>query len=159
MISHPRARSKRDAVHFSAREVAVLVQGGRQAPGRGHRGPLWSDYYRGPTWAFTLLAEFDGSVIAERKAGELSPGVTTRRRTTSPSARARHRQPGEDGRRCGRYDAKAFLDYRRRLPNPYMEKRRFEPGRNTLNPDVQLLSDDDLLRAVEEGESSARQAA
>jgi hypothetical protein len=55
--------------------------------------------------------------------------------------------------------AKSFLDYRRRRPTPYMEKRPFEPSRNTVDPDVQQLSDHDLLRAVEEGESSGRQAA
>jgi hypothetical protein len=52
-----------------------------------------------------------------------------------------------------RYYAKEFLDYRRGRPTPYMEKLRFTPhGPEAADPDVPLLSDEDLERAVEEGQ-------
>jgi hypothetical protein len=82
--------------------------------------------YRVPPEKFAELAAFDGSVVAERTADE---------------ARA--------------YYAKEFADYRRKLPTPYMEKLRFVPGRDTADPDMRMLSDEDLARAKKEGEKKA----
>lgn len=70
---------------------------------------------------FTLLAEFDGSVIAECTAGEVSA-------------------------RC-----KQFLDFRRKKPTPYMERLRFKPdSRKPADLDVRVLSDQDLEQAANE---------
>jgi hypothetical protein len=44
-----------------------------------------------------------------------------------------------------------FLDYRRKLPTPYMQKLRFRPEARTADPDVRVLSDEDLKRAEQEG--------
>ena len=46
------------------------------------------------------------------------------------------------------YYAKDFADFRRKKPTPYMEKLRFTPaGREAADPDVRVLSDEDLQRA------------
>jgi hypothetical protein len=51
-----------------------------------HHGSVESFvHYRVPTAKFTELAEFDGSVIAERTAGESPPAATTSRPTSWPS--------------------------------------------------------------------------
>lgn len=51
------------------------------------------------------------------------------------------------------YYAKEFLDYRRKKPTPYMEKLRFTPGDgNAADPDVRVLSKEDLEHASRQGE-------
>lgn len=109
--------------------------------------------YHVPTTKFRALAEFDGSVIVERTAGEVSARCHDEEanflalnlmhdivRGTRTSGEARE------------YYAKEFLDYRRGKPTPYMEKLRFEPGSgDTTDPDRRVLSDEDLERAQQEG--------
>ena len=52
------------------------------------------------------------------------------------------------------YYAKEFADYRRKKPTPYMERLHFVPGtRDAADPDVRILSDEDLQAAVKEGEA------
>jgi hypothetical protein len=114
--------------------------------------------YRVPPAMASALAEFDGSVVVERTAGEVSArchdeqanhlalnlmhDVVTRRRTADEARD---------------YYAKEFLDHRRGLPTPYMDKLHFEPmtGAAAPDPDQRVLSDDELNRAVEEGKSSS----
>jgi len=112
--------------------------------------------YRVPPEKITPLAEFDGSVVVERTAGEVSArchdeqanflalnlmqDVVTDRRTVA-DARA--------------YYAKEFLDARRGQPTPYMEKLHFSPaGPSAADPDERILSDDDLEQAMREGEQA-----
>jgi hypothetical protein len=112
--------------------------------------------YRVPPEMATPLARYDGSVVVERTAGEISArchdeqanllalnlahDIATGRRTVE-EARA--------------YYAKEFLDYRRGKPTPYMEKLHFTPPNDgTPDPDQRVLSDADLERAVQEGESA-----
>lgn len=109
--------------------------------------------YRVPVDKFAPLAAFDGSIIAERTSGEVSArchdeqanflalnlmhDIVTNQKTV-PEARA--------------YYAKEFADYRRKKPTPYMEGLRFAPGdREAADPDVRVLSDEDLKAAAEEG--------
>jgi hypothetical protein len=116
--------------------------------------------YRVPPEKFSDLAAFDGSVIPERTAGELSArchdeeanrlalnlmhDIVTGAKTV---AEARD------------YYAKEFLDYRRKKPTPYMEKLHFTPPTgDTADPDRALLSEDDLERAKAEGEKEAEPA-
>lgn len=111
--------------------------------------------YRVPPDMFTPLAEFDGSVIVERTAGEVSArchdeqanflalnlmnDIVTGAKTVE-EARA--------------YYAKEFADFRRGKPTPYMETLRFDlDGGETADPDVRLLSDEDIQKAVREGKS------
>jgi len=111
--------------------------------------------YRVPVDKFSQLAGFDGSVVVERTAGEVSArchdeqanllalnlmhDIVTGAKTV-PEARA--------------YYAQEFADDRRRKPTPYMEGLRFTPGDgNAADPDVRVLSDEDLAAAVREGEA------
>lgn len=113
--------------------------------------------YRVPPDKFSDLAAFDGSVIAERTAGEVSArchdeeanrlalnlmhDIVTGAKTVA-QARA--------------YYAKEFADFRRKKPTPYMKKLHFKPGdRDAADPDVRLLSDADLAAAKKEGAASS----
>ena len=115
--------------------------------------------YAVPTEFFTPLAEFDGSVVAERTAGEISARCHDEEANNLALNLAHDIVSGaktvEEARA---YYAKEFLDYRRKQPTPYMEKLRFSAERPTADPDERVLSDDDLRRAKEEGEAG-RQAA
>lgn len=110
--------------------------------------------YRVPPDMFSALAAFDGSVIAERTAGEVSArchdeeanflalnlmhDIVTGAKTVTEARQ---------------YYTKEFLDYRRKRPTPYMEKLQFAPGdRSAADPDERLLSDEDLEQAAEEGQ-------
>jgi hypothetical protein len=113
--------------------------------------------YHVPIEKYSELAAFDGSVIVERTAGEVSARCHDEQANylalnlmhdvvngakTADEARA--------------YYAREFADYRRKLPTPYMENLRFVPGNGgTADPDERLLSDEDLKRAAEEGERKA----
>jgi hypothetical protein len=111
--------------------------------------------YRVPPEDVSKLAEFDGSVIVERTAGEVSArchdeeanflalnlmnDIVTGAKTVDEARR---------------YYAKEFIDYRRKKPTPYMEGLRFTPpGEGAGDPDERLLTDEDLKAAAEEGKS------
>jgi hypothetical protein len=112
--------------------------------------------YRVPSDKFAALAEFDGSVICERTAGEVSArchdleanflalnlmhDIVTGAKTVK-TARA--------------YYANAVLEYRRRRPTPYMDKLRFTPQGPAGDADSRMISDEDLQRAQEEGKAHA----
>jgi hypothetical protein len=54
------------------------------------------------------------------------------------------------------YYAKEVLDYRRKLPTPYMEGLRFKPyGPGAADLDTRIISDEDIKRALEEGKAKA----
>lgn len=110
--------------------------------------------YKVPPEKFSALAAFDGSVIVERTAGEVSArchdeeanflalnlmnDIVSSAKTVD-EARA--------------YYAKEFADYRRRQPTPYMEKLHFATGSETSDADVRILSPEELERASEEGKN------
>src|SRR5436305_4623513 len=113
--------------------------------------------YHVPEDKFTPLAEFDGSVIAERTAGEVSArchdeqanflalnlmhDIVTAVRTV------------EEARE---YYAKEVLDSRRKEPTPYMERLRFDPqGPDAADRDVRTVPDEEVKSAAQEGESRA----
>lgn len=115
--------------------------------------------YRVPPDKCSDLARFDGSVVVERTAGEVSArchdeeanalalnlmhDIVTGTRTV---------QQARD------YYAKEFLDYRRKQPTPYMEGLHFTADDDdTADPDVAVLSEQDLEQAKAEGK--ARQQA
>jgi hypothetical protein len=111
--------------------------------------------YRVPVDKFTPLAEFDGSVIVERTAGEVSARCHDEE-ANSLALNLMHdivtgAKTAEEARE---YYAKEFLDYRRNKPTPYMEKLRFDPEQRTSDRDERVLSDQDLERAKEEEEST-----
>ena len=110
--------------------------------------------YRVPPEKFAELAAFDGSIVCERTAGEVSARCHDEEANRLALNLMHDIVTGtktvEEARR---YYAKEFLDYRRGLPTPYMETLRFAvPSGGTADPDQRLLSDDDLRRARAEGE-------
>lgn len=112
--------------------------------------------YRVPVEKYSDLAEFDGSVIAERTAGEVSARCHDEQANLLALNLMNDIVRGErDVQGARDYYAKEFLDYRRKKPTPYMDGLRFEPHtRAAADPDERMLSDADLQRAVEEGKTA-----
>jgi hypothetical protein len=105
--------------------------------------------YRVPPESFTPLARFDGSVMAERTAGELSARCHDEQANMLALNLAHEIIQGsrtvEEARA---YYAKEFLDARRKAPTPYMERLRFDgPPGASPDPDERVLSDDQLEAA------------
>lgn len=116
--------------------------------------------YRVPPELFTPLAEFDGSVIAERTAGEVSARCHDEQANTLALNLTHDIVTGTKSVEEARdYYAKEFTDYRRKKPTPYMEKLRFATSNGTVDPDERVLSDEELEQAVAEGEASVGSAA
>jgi hypothetical protein len=113
--------------------------------------------YRVPVDKFTPLAQFDGSVICERTAGEVSARCHDEQANCLALNLMHDIVAGKKSVEEARaYYGKEFLDYRRKQPTPYMEKLRFKPGdRSAADPDVRTLSPQDLERAQEEGKAHA----
>jgi hypothetical protein len=112
--------------------------------------------YRVPVEMFTPLAEFDGSVIVERTAGEVSARCHDEQANFLALNLMHDIVIGAKNVEEARgYYAKEFLDARRDKPTPYMEKLHFqlESGK-TSDTDQRVLSDEDLERAKREGEES-----
>lgn len=111
--------------------------------------------YRVPTRYFSPLADFDGSVIVERTAGEVSARCHDEEANNLALNLMHDIVAGEKSVQEARdYYAKEFLDYRRKKPTPYMDELRI-PGskeQDTADPDVRALSDEDLEKAKKEGE-------
>src|SRR3954454_17617973 len=109
--------------------------------------------YRVPPDKFSDLAEFDGSVIAERTAGELSARCHDLEANRLALNLAHDIVTGAKSVSEARnYYAQEFADYRRKKPTPYMEQLRFTPPTGgTADRDVRLLSDEQLERAKAEG--------
>ncbi|MDA0675179.1 MAG: hypothetical protein O3A88_02230 [Proteobacteria bacterium] len=116
--------------------------------------------YRVPVEKVSDLAAFDGSVIVERTAGEVSArchdeeanrlalnlmhDIVTGARSVA-EARA--------------YYALEFANYRRKKATPYMERLTFStPVDDAADPDVRILSDADLAQARREGEQRSQGA-
>jgi hypothetical protein len=112
--------------------------------------------YRVPVELVTSLARFDGSVVVERTAGEISARCHDEEANQLALNLMHDIVSGdrtvEDARG---YYAKEFLDYRRKQPTPYMKELRFTPPANASDPDERVLSDDELERARKEGEAAA----
>lgn len=109
--------------------------------------------YRVPPEKFSDLAAFDGSVIVERTAGEVSARCHDEEANSLALNLMHDIVTGAKTVQQARdYYAQEFLDYRRKKPTPYMQALRFTPpAGGTPDPDVPVLSDQDLQRAVDEG--------
>ena len=109
--------------------------------------------YRVPPDKFTPLAEFDGSVVVERTAGEVSARCHDEEANFLALNLMHDVVTGARSVREARdYYAKEFADYRRKKPTPYMQGLRFTPGdRGAADPDTRALSDEDLEQAAREG--------
>ncbi|YCI06361.1 hypothetical protein M1D34_30635 (plasmid) [Ensifer sp. D2-11] len=96
--------------------------------------------YRVPPERFSDLAAFDGSVIVERTAGEVSARCHDEQANFLALNLMHDIVTGARSVEEARaYYAKEFGDYRRKRPTPYMEKLRFAPGTDsTADPDVRV---------------------
>ncbi len=112
--------------------------------------------YRVPADKFSALAEFDGSVIVERTAGEVSARCHDEQANVLALNLMHDIVTGTKTPEEARdYYSKEFLDYRRKRPTPYMDALRFTPAQSdTTDPDRRVLSDQDLEQAEHEGEQS-----
>jgi hypothetical protein len=109
-----------------------------------------------PPERFSDLAAFDGSVVAERTAGELSARCHDEQANLLALNLVNDIVTGaKDVVEARAYYAKEFLDARRKQPTPYMEKLHFQPNGRTADPDERVLSDLDLQQAVEEGKQTS----
>jgi hypothetical protein len=113
--------------------------------------------YRVPVDRFSELAAFDGSVVAERTAGEVSARCHDEEANRLALNLMHDIVTGaRDAQDARRYYAKEFLDYRRGLPTPYMDRLRFSPPSGDCgDPDQPVISPEELERAQREGEARA----
>lgn len=109
--------------------------------------------YRVPPDKCSALAQFDGSVIVERTAGEVSARCHDEEANFLALNLMHDIVTGVRSVQEARdYYAKEFIDYRRRKPTPYMQGLRFTPGDGSAaDPDKRILSDAQLQQAVKEG--------
>jgi hypothetical protein len=109
--------------------------------------------YRVPPDKFSALAEFDGSVIVERTAGEVSARCHDEQANLLALNLMHDIVTGAKTVQEARdYYAKEFADYRRKKPTPYMDGLRFTPGdEGARDADRRVLSDEDLKQAEAEG--------
>src|SRR5690606_14987364 len=106
--------------------------------------------YRVPPEKFTELAGFDGSVVVERTTGEVAARCHDQQ-ANFLALNLRHDivTGSNTVQEAREYDAKEFLDDRRKMPTPYMEDLRFEPHDHTAaDADQRILSDQDVARAM-----------
>ena len=109
--------------------------------------------YRVPTDKFTPLAEYDGSVVCERTAGEVSARCHDEQANFLALNLMHDIVTGaKDVQGARDYYRKEFLDARRKKPTPYMEKLHFTPpGGSTADRDERVITDDELEKAQAEG--------
>lgn len=109
--------------------------------------------YRVPVDKFSDLAAFDGSVVVERTAGEVSARCHDEQANFLALNLMHDIVTGaKDVQQARDYYAKEFADYRRKKTTPYMDGLRFEPQKSdAADPDERVLSDQDLEQAKEEG--------
>nr|CAD6437853.1 hypothetical protein REQ54_04300 [Rhizobium sp. Q54] len=115
--------------------------------------------YRVPPERFSDLAAFDGSVICERTAGEVSARCHDEQANFLALNLMNDIVMGSKTVNEARsYYAKEFADYRRKKPTPYMERLHFVPMpvEQARDPDERILSDEELDAAKQEGQASDR---
>lgn len=113
--------------------------------------------YRVPVDKFTAIAEFDGSVVAERTVGEISARCHDEQANFLAINLVHDIVSGErDVADAREYYKKEFLDYRRKKPTPYMDGLRFtSPGGETADADKPVITAEELKRAEQEGEGAS----
>lgn len=109
--------------------------------------------YRVPTGKVSELAEFDGSVIVERTAGELSARCHDEEANFLAINLAHDIVMGKrSADEARRHYADSMLAYRRGDDVPYMQRLLFEPHDGAADPDERILSDEELRQAAEAGQ-------
>lgn len=111
--------------------------------------------YRVPPDRVSDLAAFDGSVIVERTAGEVSARCHDEEANLLALNLMHDIVTGQKTVQQAReYYAEEFLRYRRREPTPYMERLHFAPEDESTapDPDEAVLTEADLEYAKQQGE-------
>lgn len=108
--------------------------------------------YDVPPGAASALAYFDGSVMVERTAGELSARCHDEQANFLALNLAHDIITGTKSVSQAReYYAEEFLNYRRGVPTPYMDGLRFSVPSDSGDPDVRLLTEEQLKEAEKAG--------
>jgi len=109
--------------------------------------------YRVAPERLTDLGQFDGSVMVDRTAGEISARCHDEQANNLALNLAHDIVTGvKTVVEAREYYAKEFADARRKQPTPYMDRLHFTPTTNTGDRDQRILSDEELQRAEQEGE-------
>ena len=111
--------------------------------------------YRVPSDRFDDLAAFDGSVIPERTAGEVSARCHDEQANFLALNLMHDIVIGAKSVDEARpYYANEFLDFRLKKRTPYMQRLHFQPSDgDSTDPDMRVLSDQELEAAQREGEA------
>lgn len=109
--------------------------------------------YRVPPEKCDELAEFDGSVIVERTAGEVSARCHDLEANFLALNLMHDIVSGRKSVREARaYYAKEVLDAQRKQPTPYMQRLHFSPPAGDAgDADARTISEEELKRAAAEG--------
>lgn len=109
--------------------------------------------YQVPPDKLTPLGYFDGSVIVDRTAGEVSARCHDEQANFLALNLMHDIVTGKKSVEEARnYYALEFLNHRRKKPTPYMDKLRVPRAEDTSDRDERVLSDQDLREAAAEGE-------
>jgi len=109
------------------------------------------DYHVPPEF-YSRIAEFDGSVIVERTAGEVSARCHDEQANMLALNLMHDIVTGEKTVAEARaYYAEEFLNARKNAPTPYMEDLHFEQHISPRDADSRVLSDQQLESAMKEG--------
>jgi hypothetical protein len=112
--------------------------------------------YQVPVEKFSPLAEFDGSVVVERTAGEVSARCHDEQANFLALNLMHDIVTGAKSVHEARnYYAKEFVDFRRKKPTPYMEGLRFKPSGGAADPDMRLIPEEELEKAAKAGQQTA----
>ena len=112
--------------------------------------------YRVPPAKFDQLAMFDGSIIAERTAGEVAARCHDEEANRLALNLMHDIVTGVKTVKQARdYYVEEFLNFRRKKPTPYMKKLHFTPpSGGSADPDERLISDEELEQAKIEGQEA-----
>lgn len=109
--------------------------------------------YRVPPDKLTELGRFDGSVMVDRTAGEISARCHDEQANNLALNLAHEIVTGQKtADEARQYYAEEFANARRKEPTPYMDRLRFGTGGDTADPDQRMLTDEDLEQAQKEGQ-------
>lgn len=113
--------------------------------------------YHVPPEAVTALAEFDGSVVVERTAGEVSARCHDEQANFLALNLMHDIVTGQRSVGEARdYYAREFLAARSGGQTPYMERLRFPTSERQRDPDIRMLTDEDLQEAAAQGKKTGK---
>ena len=111
--------------------------------------------YRLPLDKLAAVVQFDGSVVINRTTGEASARCHDLQANSLALNLMHDIVAGtKTWQEARAYYAKEVLDYRRKLPTPYMDALQFKPhGPAAADPDSRILSDEELEGARKAGDA------